>query len=508
MSKLVERNRERIVGELRCLDRVVITGTLPGLCYAEGMQAHLNAQGVLYKDYTQWADPIRASLKESTERLAAEAGAEIIFIRRSTIRKEAEVAEILRTRGQAPGLVVVLSAMERCGTYRPRFNRERGHMELRPDEGRCLHYYFYVIDELLGLIYFRVPTWAPFRAQVYFNGHNWLANQLRAQGQTVRTEDNAIVSVSDWATAQKVADAFDVTALQERLDALAQRFCPFLAELDMHYHWSLMQVEYATDLIFRSVDDLAPLYKALSLAAIHTIGPDDVATFLGKRPVEDPDADLSSRFSVQIQGTRIRHKLGSCTLKMYDKFAFILRIETTTNDVSFFKHRRRVEHKDGRWSFKTAPLKKNIYSLPTLCTLLTEVNQRYLLFLSALDDTSSGQRDLKTVTETATDAGRTYKGFNFFAAKDLAIFSAIARGDTAILGIQNKTLRQVLPNLSSGAISRVLKRLRIHGLLKRVRKSYRYHLTDLGRRVVLAGLKIRDLVITPLLAVSSGPIQA
>lgn len=505
MSSLVERNRERIVGELRCLDRVVITGTLPGLCYAEGMERHLNAQGVLFKDYTQWADPIRASLKENTERLAAEAGAEIVFIRRSSIRKESEVAEILRSRGEAPGLVVVLSAMERCGTYRPRFNRERGRMELRPDDGRCLHYYFYVLDEVLGLIYFRVPTWAPFRAQVYFNGHHWLANQLRAQGLTVTTADNAIVSVSDWAAAQKVADAFDVSALQERLDGLARRFCPFLVDLETGYHWSLMQVEYATDLVFRSKDDLAPLYQALSLAAIHTVGPDDVATFLGKRPVEDPTEEIQSRFSVRIQGTRIRHQLGRCALKMYDKFGFILRIETTTNDVSFFKHRRKVEHQDGRWSFKTAPLKKNIYSLPTLATLLTEVNQRYLLFLSALDDPSQGQRDLSTVSETASDAGRTYKGFNFFEAKDLAILSALARGDTLLAGVQNKTLRQTLPDLSSGAASRILKRLRIHGLLRRVRKSYRYHLTDLGRRVVLAGLKLRELLIVPMLAASPAP---
>ena len=73
---------------------------------------------------------------------------------------------------------------------------------------------------------------------------------------------------------------------------------------------------------------------------------------------------------------------------------------------------------------------------------------------------------------------------------------------------QNKALRKVLPDLSSGAVSRVLKRLRIHGLLKRVRRSYRYHLTDLGRRVILAGLKIRDLLITPLLAMPPGPKQA
>jgi hypothetical protein len=47
---------------------------------------------------------------------------------------------------------------------------------VRPDSGKCLHYYFYFIDAELGLVYLRVPTWAPFRllaaealANLYFD---------------------------------------------------------------------------------------------------------------------------------------------------------------------------------------------------------------------------------------------------------------------------------------------------------------------------------------------------
>jgi hypothetical protein len=53
---------------------------------------------------------------------------------------------------------------------------------IRPDSGKCLHYYFYFMDAKLGLIYLRVPTWAPFRLQFYCNGHNWLARKLAANG--------------------------------------------------------------------------------------------------------------------------------------------------------------------------------------------------------------------------------------------------------------------------------------------------------------------------------------
>ena len=50
------------------------------------------------------------------------------------------------------------------------------------------------------------------------------------------------------------------------------------------------------------------------------------------------NAELGNDFNTRIQGTRIRHHIGPTSIKMYDKFGRVLPIETTTNDVSFFKH--------------------------------------------------------------------------------------------------------------------------------------------------------------------------
>jgi hypothetical protein len=38
--------------------------------------------------------------------------------------------------------------------------------EVRANAGKCLHYYFYLVEEQFDLCYLRVPTWAPFRLQV------------------------------------------------------------------------------------------------------------------------------------------------------------------------------------------------------------------------------------------------------------------------------------------------------------------------------------------------------
>ena len=46
-------------------------------------------------------------------------------------------------------------------------------------------------------------------------------------------------------------------------------------------------------------------------------------------------------------------------------------------------------------------------------------------------------------------------------------------------------------------MSRLLKRLRVHGLIKKVGHTYKYYLTRFGKAVMTTGLKLRELVIIP-----------
>ncbi len=96
-------------------------------------------------------------------------------------------------------------------------------MPSRHASGRCLHYYFYFIDAQFGLHYLRIPTWAPFRLQVYFNGHGWLARQLTQAGIAFETADNAFLNIADPIEAQRIADSLDADVLHRHLDAWAQR---------------------------------------------------------------------------------------------------------------------------------------------------------------------------------------------------------------------------------------------------------------------------------------------
>ena len=161
---LTERYRERLAGVLSCYDRIIVTGTLPGACYAKGMTGFLSARQIRIFDYPRFAEPLRDRVRERAAELASAAGITIEHITKNHIRKEDVVARVLVVRGDRPGLVHIISAMEACDTYKPWHDKQTHRTFLRPDTGKCLHYYFYFIDAELGLIYLRVPTPAFARA--------------------------------------------------------------------------------------------------------------------------------------------------------------------------------------------------------------------------------------------------------------------------------------------------------------------------------------------------------
>lgn len=136
---------------------------------------------------------------------------------------------------------------------------------------------------MLGLCFLAVPTWCPFRALFYLNGHNWLASKLRSANISYELQDNAFATIDDCEKAQQLSDRLMVKQLHTRLDAVVARYLPDLESFG-RYHWSILQAEYATDIVFRSAEDLTPLYDHLLRTAIHAGKVDDVATFLCHSP--------------------------------------------------------------------------------------------------------------------------------------------------------------------------------------------------------------------------------
>jgi len=264
IPSLTERHSHHIAGVLSCYDRVIVQGILPVFCYADGMSAYLSKRGIRIFDFTSFVKPLTDSIKSNAEALASASGLQIDYVRKKNFRKEDKIKAVLKERGSHPGLVWIFSALEPCTTYQPWHDKISHRSFLRPDDGKCIHYYFYFIDPDLGLCYLRVPTWCPFRLQFYCNGHNFLAHQLHRAGIAYTLLDNAFTAIDSFPRAQQLADAWDPAHLHRKLDEFAKRYCPVLNHIDLTYHWSLAEAEFATDIVFRSQSDLQTIYATSS----------------------------------------------------------------------------------------------------------------------------------------------------------------------------------------------------------------------------------------------------
>ncbi len=119
MEILTTTYKDKINGTLGCFDRVIITGTIPQICYSQGMTSYLYSQNIRIFDYAKFAGPFKEELRANAEQIAKENNIEIEFVRKSHIRKEDLVKKVLDKRGNHPGLVHILSAMESCTSYTP-----------------------------------------------------------------------------------------------------------------------------------------------------------------------------------------------------------------------------------------------------------------------------------------------------------------------------------------------------------------------------------------------------
>ena len=264
---------------------------------------------------------------------------------RTSARRD-RIKAILAARGDHPGLVHIFSAMEPCPSFKPWHDKQRADLP-QARRGKCLHYYFYFIDPELGLCYLRVPTWAPFRLQFYFNGHNWLARRLqkRASPSPCATTPSWTSTTGSapkpWPTPSTSADCTAAGPVRPALlpgpPALSGRL-PLEPDAGRVRHRHRLP----------QPADLRPLYDALIRTAIHAVKADHVATFLGRKLTDAYPGEIGNHFETRIQGTRIKHHMGPAAIKMYDKFGLILRIEARPTTSPF-------SSTTARWNSATAP---------------------------------------------------------------------------------------------------------------------------------------------------------
>lgn len=196
----------------------------------------------------------------------------------------------------------------------------------------------------------------------------------------------------------------------------------------------------------------------------------------------------------------------SNSIKMYDKFS-CLRVEMTINDPKEFKVCRDVHHRDGTTSKGWSPMGKSISNLYRYAEISKAANKRFLDSMCDAIPVKSIEKEINSVCQKKTAKGRTYTGYNVWAPETFQLFEAVCDGKYLIRGFTNQEIRRTIckgnPDTPKerGRMSRTLRKLRAHGLIRKIPHSRRYLVSDRGRRIMGALIETKRRTFPELIAI-------
>jgi len=158
------------------------------------------------------------------------------------VRKEDFVQPYYRRLRSGESVACVLTSLEQGRTfvsYTPRWKVASGdanYRQIKACRKRFLHYYWYVLDPVMGPMSIRVATYFPFNVTCYLNGHSFAAQELTRDGVRFRKSDNAFLAVADVATLQAAADRVSAALLERRCSYWVRRLVPVFSPTE-HAGW-------------------------------------------------------------------------------------------------------------------------------------------------------------------------------------------------------------------------------------------------------------------------------
>jgi hypothetical protein len=483
-----------IARTLHCFDRVIFKGHL-ALAAPRELETFVDlVLKVRRTDFMKTLAPQYSDrLVEHAQGWARKAGRTYEY-RTGQFRKDEWAQNLVRDQGISEGLVGILCTQETCPSFTLVPGPKRPQFVSRNRQQRVLYYYF--LDPQFGLIHVRLQTWLPFTVQAYVNGHEWLAQQMVQKKLGFVQQHNAFTQLDDPVQAQRLADRFVRLNWTKTLDRWARQVNPLLRELVPGYpvHWVVDQAEYATDLVFKSRAALAGLYRALLDYAVRTFTPKDILSFLGRKWDRRFDGEVHTHFEDDRWfGTRIKHRMKTNWLKMYDKFGLILRVETVINSPKEFWVHRARHHHDGTTSLGYYPMTKGVASLVDYQEQALACNRRYLDALAVVNDPAPVYPELRQLTDPKVVEGHSYAGFNPARRDDVRLFRAVLDGAHIARGFRNGDIRDplfgrpkqaALRRRASAAVGRLLKRLHVRQLVAKIPRTRRWRVTERGRHLL------------------------
>jgi hypothetical protein len=482
-----------------CFDRIVIRGHLPLLTRPENIVhffRDVHGVGAITKEvlrqrtteYNQWVEAFARNHQVPLE--WAESG----------VRKEDYVRPRLRQmeRHQRYGVYFILKSMEVGTNFRvaaPKYpTADPAYRIISRQRSRYTHYYFYIRDQVLGPIALCVGSFLPFSITYYLNGHHFIEQQLRSAGVQFRKNDNAFLWVADAEALQAAADALSAKLIRQRLDYWTLIVGPKFSKQDrqainLGRYYSLQQVEYCRNLIFRRNFPIHKLFERSCDLGLLRLSADRIAQVFGWRLHKRMGGKLASVLERTEHGHHVlRAYAKNAVMRMYEKFSTFLRLEALSNNLKDFG------------------LNKGLDNLDKVRRLLGSVTDRFAAFeAQALDVHVDFPLFQRLALPIPRRRGKT-PGIKLHDTRMLRLMEMLLHTGTRVRGWRTAEIHQAILSSFSLTADRYsltqlrydLRKMKAHGLLERDGRRYAYRLTEKGTRAALLFVLFHQRVCGPL----------
>ena len=487
----------------------MIRGNLRFLSTVCGMNGYFFANNIYLKDFAEHVEKITKELKKAALEEANTLCRPIQYLPSSGVRKEKIAKYILERDNIHEGLICILTSVEPCISFEIYRNRKEKRLELQIRQRKCLHHYHYWIDPVFGFMNARIQTWFPFRIQICLNGREWLSRELKKHNIGYIKKENCFIWLDNFEKSQQLANKQLEISWQQEMNRIAKKLNPIHDEIfkdfPIEYYWMVHQSECATDLIFNLYNSLKKLYSQLITGAIVAYSSNDVMRFLGGRTLTQSfKGEVISNIKKRPEGVRIKHQVKANSIKMYDKQGKVLRIETTINDPYDFKVFRTKEG-NPNGEKKWLKMRKGIADLYHLSKISQGANNRYLESLAQLSQDKMIKEIIEPICKPTKLNKKRIRALRPWDIEDLKLFHTVNNGKYIIQGFRNRDLLCSLYlnkeyNLKdkkriSACITRKIRLLRAHKMVKKIPHTHRYLVTKKGFRIITFIIKSQNITL-------------
>ena len=495
---IIEQNKEKINGILSTFDRMLINGYILQLQNPRYFLFYLIQNNVKLKDFKDFAEKQTEILCDHIDNYIKDNNVNLQYLKQANTNKDELARAEWEKNPNKYGLVAAFSAVELCRTMTVVPNHETKKLEIINKNTKCKHYYFYFNDKEFGWMFLKIQTWFPYNVQIYINGHEYLRKRLEKNNIKYEMFNNSFSFLEDFDRAQKLADGILNEKLSDSFDGIIEKINPILSnikeKIEHSYYWCIDQCEFATDINFKNREDLSLFYKKLVETAYFTFSSQDIYSFFGRnisRIHNFTQGEIVSDLRNRYQGYRIKFKINENQIKMYDK-GNNLRIEVTINNPKEFKVQKEkekiIEHERIEIVKEWVPMGKSIINFYRYAEISKSIINRYINALPEIDIDNVPISEIEKLSSPIIVNDRKYTGFNILEKDTLKLFSIISNGKYLVNGFTNKQIRveyfnNDISQIEINKMTRLLSKLKAHGIIKKVVKKNKYYLTAKGRKI-------------------------